>query len=114
MKTEYPTEYRIVKVDEHIIAQFNMFTGPNRSESWYTCSKADNNDENDFAVWAHTEANLGKARNLIGKCEIVECPSDCQVSQHTDNGWYIHRGDVVDDKAYGSYSEALRNLARSL
>jgi hypothetical protein len=101
------TEHRIVLVDAHIIAQFN-------NVGWWTCSKADNNDESDFAMWAFSQANLGKAHNLIGDCPLVQAPLEYRVKQHTDNGWYIHRGASVDVKAYGSQNEALRNLARSI
>ena len=100
------TEYRIVLIDGHIIAQFH-------SVGWWTCSKANNNNEGDFAVWPFTEGNLAKARKLTGDCPLVGVPA-CYVMQHSDNGWYIHRDDVVDVKAYGSHGEALRNLARSL
>lgn len=103
------TEYRIVVVDEHIIAQFNQV-------GWWTCSKANNNDEGDFAVWPYSESNLQKAFKLIGtECRPIEPPIDCYTEQHTDGKWYIHRSGEVDlREAYNGKNEALRNLARAL
>lgn len=108
------TERRIMLVDGRIIAQFNQNTGPNQSASWYTMSKADNNNESDFAVWPFTEGNLAKARKLAGDCSLIGGPSTHHVMQHADSKWYIHRGDLIDVKVYDSQNEALRNLARSI
>jgi hypothetical protein len=109
------TEQRIMLIDGHIIAQFNQFTGPMNTPSWYTMSRSEHNDEQDFAVWAFSQVNLAKAYKLItGECKLIEVPSNYHVTQHADNKWYIHRGDLVDVKVYDSQNEALRNLARSL
>jgi hypothetical protein len=110
------TEQRIVLVDNHIIAQFNQNTGPGHTASWYTMSKADNNNEDDFAVWPLSQANLSKAHRLIaGECKIVEAPSSHKVKQHDDSRWYIHRGSEIDTQtSYYDKNMALRNLARSL
>jgi len=101
------TEHRIVLADAHIFAQFE-------SVGWWTCSKSEFNDERDFAMWGFSQANLSKAHKLIGDCPLVQAPLEYSVKQHSDNGWYIHRGDSVDVKVYGSQNEALRNLARSV
>ena len=45
------SEHRVVVVDGHIIAQFN-------SVGWWTCSKANNNNEEDFAVWQFSQAGM--------------------------------------------------------
>lgn len=109
------TERRIMLVDNHIIAQFNQNTGLMDTPSWYTMSKADNNNEQDFAVWPFTEVNLAKAHKLItGEYKLVEAPSNYHVTQHADSKWHIHRGDLVDVKVYDSQNMALRNLACSI
>jgi hypothetical protein len=109
------TEHRIILVDNHIIAQFNDFTGPMRTASWYTMSRSEHNDESDFAVWQFSQANLTKAYKLItGEYRLVDAPSNYCVTQHADSKWYIHRGDTVDVKTYDSQNMALRNLARSI
>lgn len=102
------SEYRVVIVDGHIIAQFN-------SVGWYTCSKANNNDEEDFAVWQLSQGNLAKAHKLIGECKLVEAPVNYRVKQHKDSKWYIYRGEEVDlQNPYDTQNMALRNLARFL
>lgn len=113
------TEHRIVLIDSHIIVQFNQFTGPNQSASWYTCSKANNNNEDDFAVWSFSQVNLAKAHKLMEdhghEYSLVEAPSSHRVKQHNDSKWYTYRGDEVDvHNAYDTQNMALRNLARAI
>lgn len=111
------TEHRIVLIDGHIVVQFNQFTGPGRTPSWYTCSKANNNDEDDFAVWPFSQTNLSKAHKLMTGYEysLVEASHDHKVKQHKDDKWYIYRGDEVDiHNACNSQNMALCNLARSI
>lgn len=110
------TEYRIVVVDEHIIAQFNQNTGSMGTASWYTCNRSEHNDERDFAVWPFSEENLSKAFKLIGcECRVIEPPVDYYTEQHNDGKWYIHRGGEVGLKnAYDTQNMALRNLAQCL
>lgn len=102
------SERRVVIVDGHIIAQF-------KSAGWWTCSKASNNNEDDFAVWQLSQGNLAKAHKLIGECKLVEAPVNYRVEQHKDGKWYIHRADEVDlQQACDTQNIALRSLARSL
>jgi hypothetical protein len=110
------TEHRLVLIDGHIVAQFNQNTGLGGAASWYTCSKANNNDEGDFAVWPLSDANLAKAQRLLNdEYQLIEAPADYTAKQHSDDKWYIHRGNDVDvHNAYESQNMALRNIARSL
>lgn len=102
------SEYRVVLIDGHIIAQFAR-------AGWWTCSKANNNNEEDFAVWQFSQGNLAKAYKLIGECKLVEAPVNYRVKQHKDSKWYIYRADEVDlQQAYDTQNMALRSLARSL
>lgn len=57
------TEHRIISVDGHIIAQFNQFTGPDQTASWYTCSRADNNNDAE-TYGSQNEALRNLARSL--------------------------------------------------
>ncbi|GAC1468923.1 MAG: hypothetical protein PVS3B3_24820 [Ktedonobacteraceae bacterium] len=95
-------EHRIVVIDEHIIAQFNEV-------GWWTCSKASNNDENDFAIWTYSESNMRKAQNLfvVGSCPVLR--TDSKPIQR-NGGWCLDEGDVTPKP----YNTALRQLARSL
>jgi hypothetical protein len=91
---------RIVVIDGHIIVQFN-------SVGWWTCSKANNYNEDDFAFWTETPANMQRAINLVGNVPVVR--SDRKPIQR-QAAWYINN----DDTSAKSYNEALRALARSI
>jgi len=97
------SEHRIVLIADHVIAQFHDTTG------WYTASKANNNDEGDFAVWDARDEDtaLRKAVKVVGDVPVVR--ATCTPLQR-GNAWYT---DGHDQHAR-SYSEALRALARSL
>jgi len=91
---------RIVVIDGHIIVQFN-------SVGWWTCSKANNYNEDDFAFWTETPANMQRAINLVGNVPVVR--SELRPVQR-GNAWYIN----ADDLSAKSYSEALRAVARTI
>jgi hypothetical protein len=96
-------KYRIVVIDGHIIAQFH------HGRAFWTCVKAQRGDEDDFAVWPESRANMAKARKLVGDAPII---SSVLKPIEVREGWY-----ATKDRSAGpprTYGEALRELARSL
>lgn len=94
---------RIVRIDGQITLQFYEVG------KWWTCSKANNNDEGDFALWPDTSSNMRKACRLV-QCEplpVVETPLK---PVEVDGWWYASR----EDKEPKGYGDALRLIARSV
>lgn len=97
----FEMNYRIVVIDNHIIAQSSD------GHKWYTCSKANNSDESDFALWPFSQANLNKAVKLVGNVPITQ--ASCKPISR-GNSWYVS----ADDHSAKGYNQALRELARAL
>jgi hypothetical protein len=97
MDKEFEMEYRIVVIDDHIIAQAHHC-------GWYTCSKAHQSQESDLAVWPFSQENMNKAVKLIGNVAVVQSNA---VPLKRGNSWYIS----PDDLDAKSYNQALRELA---
>jgi len=109
---EAMTQYRIVIVDLHVIAQWHD------GRKWWTCSKANNNDENDFAIFfaGTEEASMAKAKKLVGDAPVVRTdrkPLQRGSTWHIGpdvKEWYAS----AEDQTPKAYNEALRELARTL
>lgn len=87
-------QHRIVVIDGHIIAQFNQY-----NTGWWTCSKANNGDESDFAVWEDSRQNRFKAKQLLGGGNVPMVESNLRPSSPRSTRFY---------------GEELRQLARSI
>jgi hypothetical protein len=94
---------RIVVIDGHIIAQFH------NGLAWWTCTKAANGNESDFAVWPQLPTNLAKARKLVGDAPII---SSARKPIEVCEGWYATKDGTTGPPR--TYREVLRELARSL
>lgn len=93
-------KHRVVCIDNHIVLQFSEL------EKWWTCSKANNGDESDFAIWPESPASIQKAYALIG-CEVPITPTEHTPIKRAD-GWYTDS----EDRKPKSHREAIRELAR--
>lgn len=94
-----PNNKRLVRIDGHIALQFHEV------DKWWTCSKADNNDENDFAIWSDTAANIQKAFALIGY-EVPIIATERKPLERAGD-WYVDG----EDRQPKSHREAVRELA---
>jgi hypothetical protein len=93
---------RLVVLDGHIIAQFH------NGLAWWTCTKAANGNESDFAVWPQSSANLAKARKLVGDAPII---SSARKPIEVCGGWSASLESKTPPR---TYREVLRELARSI
>lgn len=97
-------KHRIVILDHHIIAQWYE-----HQAGWRTCSKANNNTEDDFAMWEETPANLAKARKLVGEdAPIIR--NECKPYEGK-HGWHTYAGEI--NEAPMSHNRALRVMAKA-
>lgn len=109
---------RIVEIDGYLIAQFNDgVTG------WWTCSKANDYKESDFAVWVNTPANLEKAYRLFAPVVRAFIPlmRTSKKPVQSARGWTSGVPDlprsfepVYHPSTPEGYRQALRELARSI
>jgi hypothetical protein len=117
-KSEIVCHHRLVIIDNHIVAQFQVGDLPD----WYTCSKNQNSDSSCFAVYDNTQDGIRRAKALLEPCfarqgktldslSIIE--SDLK-PEEVGSGLYknYHEGNWARKQV--NYIESLTSLAEQL
>jgi len=91
----------MIQIDGHLVVQFYEV------KKWWTCSKANNNNDGDFAVWPESPRNSGIAATMAGTSERITTP--LKPIKRGEN-WYVSR----QDRHAKTYIEALCAIARTI